>query len=181
MRCPYCGNSQVFYAASSNLHYMRLLLNSPKRYCPSCDKKWLAKHSGHRFSWQLGAALALISIVSVFFVEEMGTRSFQSQREASLAAHSQEASLMQQVQGHHGEDTSLLTKLTPAQIKQAGGAGVNPASTKLPFKIASEDMSLFQKAQQKFKQDPNFLSKLTPAQRKHAEKKAKEYGFSLPG
>lgn len=43
MHCPYCQNTEVRYSCVSSLHALRMLLNSPKRYCPRCQKKWRAQ------------------------------------------------------------------------------------------------------------------------------------------
>lgn len=38
--CPACRNERIKRSASTLRHLVRVLLRSPKRYCPSCRKRW---------------------------------------------------------------------------------------------------------------------------------------------
>jgi hypothetical protein len=38
--CPGCQSRRIKRSASTLKHVARLLLRSPKRYCPDCKKRW---------------------------------------------------------------------------------------------------------------------------------------------
>jgi hypothetical protein len=178
MQCPYCGSGDILHGPTKAIHVVRVLLGSPKRYCLSCDKKWMAKHSRRTFSAPVLVGLFAIAVLTVLLIEAMASRSYYTDSQNAGSG-----SAWQMRGGQKGQSSSMLGGITKAAASSAkvSGGKVTVAGMTLPLNLFGVDAKLVEKAQKKLKEDPNFISKLTPAQRKRAEEKARQYGLSLPG
>ena len=181
MKCPYCGNADIWYGPTRAIHYVRLVLNSPKRYCVSCDKKWMAKHSGRTFSKPIFFGMILIATLSVFLIEEMGKRNYYAGRVSDSSGSGWTVKGRGNNQLTLGSaDVGSLAKIAKNSSLSSSSGSKKSVIESLPLNLMGVDQKMLEKAQRKFKEDPNFLKKLTPSQRKRAEEKAKQYGFSIP-
>ncbi len=175
MQCPYCGNTDIWYGPTRTIHYVRLVLNSPKRYCVSCDKKWMAKHSGRTFSKPIFFGMILIAILSVFLIEEMGKRNYYAGRVSDSSGSGWTIKGSGNNQLTLGStDTGSLTKIAKSSLFSSS-SGKKSMIESLPLNLMGVDQKMLEKAQRRFKEDPNFLKKFSPSQRKRAEEKAKQF------
>ena len=123
MHCPYCGNINTRYSQSLSLHFLRVLFSSQKRYCPSCDKKWIAGPKTKQMSVQVALTLLLIAGLSTLFINEAGSLSFYMKK-IQIAGPSAALSpkLIQKAQKKLKEDPDFLTRLSPEKRKRAAAA-----------------------------------------------------------
>ncbi len=67
MQCPECQNPHILHADSQLMHFIRMLTNNPKRYCPVCHHKWRIRLRSQQPN--LLVLLILFGIVTILAVE----------------------------------------------------------------------------------------------------------------
>lgn len=119
MRCPYCGNSSVFYSDSWPLHLVRWLVNSPKRFCPACERKWILKPKNQRaFSWGLAVSVFAAAVLILIMIDNLGVQSFHASKRLKampfIEPHLIEKATREKLQ----EDPEAFNALSPAKKRK---------------------------------------------------------------
>lgn len=116
--CPHCGSRDSLHSDSPMQHYLRLLVGSPKWYCPACDKKWISRPKRRRFSWQLATGLFLVAVLSILVVDNFATYFFHAQKQVTKSPVLN-PKLMEKARQKLAKDPDALSKLSPEKRKKA--------------------------------------------------------------
>jgi hypothetical protein len=116
MHCPHCGNGSVWRAESHVSHYLRMVIGSDKRYCPSCKSKWRARQRSAKFSPNTFFLLIAASILGYFAVTKASELISSNPSSLSTSMQGSQQTKVAEYKKKLKQDPSMLSSLSPEQI-----------------------------------------------------------------